>query len=70
MINVFWILLSLFLITIIFVRSPKNNGLASFTTKTNLLGSPSSAEQTLNNLTLIAILVYLLLAVQLNFNNR
>ena len=69
MMHVLWILLSLFLIIIIFLRSPKNNGLASFASKTNLLGSPSTAERTLNNLTLFLIIVYLLLAVQLNFNN-
>jgi protein translocase SecG subunit len=69
MLNLLWLLLSLFLIVIIFLRAPQNSGLASFATKSSLLGSPSSAERTLNNLTLIAIAVYLLLAVQLNFNN-
>ena len=69
MLNVLWILLSLFLIVIIFLRAPQNSGLASFATKTNLLGSPSSAERTLNNVTLLAIGIYLLLAIQLNFNN-
>nr|YP_010021037.1 SecG [Chaetoceros muellerii]QOK36056.1 SecG [Chaetoceros muellerii]UHB41385.1 preprotein translocase SecG subunit [Chaetoceros sp. DS1] len=69
MINVLWILLSLSLNIIIFVRSPKNNSLASFATKINLLGSPSSAERTLNNLTLLGIVLYLFFAIQLNFNN-
>ncbi|BCD42031.1 preprotein translocase SecG subunit (chloroplast) [Chaetoceros tenuissimus] len=69
MLNFLWILLSLFLIVIIFLRAPQNSGLASFATKTNLLGSPSSAERTLNNVTLLAIGIYLLLAIQLNFNN-
>lgn len=69
MLNFFWLLLSIFLIVIIFLRAPQNSGLASFATKSNLLGSPSSAERTLNNLTLIAIGLYLLLAIQLNFNN-
>lgn len=69
MLNLLWILLSLFLIVIIFLRAPQNSGLASFATKTNLLGSPSSAERTLNNVTLLAIGIYLLLAIQLNFNN-
>ena len=68
MLNVLWILLSLFLIIIIFLRAPQNSGLASFATKSNLLGSPSSAERTLNNLTIIAITLYLLIAIELNFN--
>ena len=67
MLNVIWILLSIFLILIIFFRAPQNGGLASFATKTNLLGSPSSAERTLNNLTIIAIIFYLLIAIKLNF---
>ena len=50
MINLIWLLLSVFLIFIIFLRSPQNGGLASFATKSNLLGSPSSAEKFLNNL--------------------
>ena len=67
MLNVIWIILSLFLIVIIFLRAPQNSGLASFATKSNLLGSPSSAERTLNNLTIIAITFYLLIAIKLNF---
>ena len=69
MLNLLWIILSLFLIIIIFLRAPQNSGLASFATKSNLLGSPSSAERTLNNLTLIAIAAYLLVAIELNFNS-
>ena len=69
MLNLLWIILSIFLIVIIFLRAPQNSGLASFATKSNLLGSPSSAERSLNNLTLVVIAVYLLIAIQLNFNN-
>jgi|TARA_B110000240_G_scaffold133942_1_gene148655 protein translocase SecG subunit len=68
MLNLIWILLSIFLIVIIFLRTPQNSGLASFATKSNILGSPSSAERTLNNTTVIAITLYLLIAIQLNFN--
>jgi protein translocase SecG subunit len=68
MLNLIWIVLSIFLITIIFLRAPQNSGLASFATKSNILGSPSSAERTLNNTTVIAITLYLLIAIQLNFN--
>nr|YP_009497753.1 preprotein translocase SecG subunit [Acanthoceras zachariasii]AWT40466.1 preprotein translocase SecG subunit [Acanthoceras zachariasii] len=69
MLNVIWLLLSCFLIFIIFLRAPQSSGLSSFATKTNILGSPSSAERFLNNLTAIAIFAYVLIAIQLNFNN-
>jgi len=69
MLNLLWIILSIFLIVIIFLRAPQNSGLASFATKSNLLGSPSSAERSFNNLTLVAIAIYLVIAIQLNFNN-
>ncbi len=63
--------ISLFLIVIIFLRIPQENvGLASFATKSNLLGSPSSAQRFLNILTAIGILVYLGIAIQLNLLNN
>jgi protein translocase SecG subunit len=68
MLTIIWILLSIFLITIIFLRAPQNSGLASFATKSTILGSPSSAERTLNNVTVVAMILYLLIAIQLNFN--
>ena len=59
--------ISLFLIVIIFLRIPPENvGLASFATKSNLLGSPSSAQRSLNLLTTFGIIVYLAIAVLLN----
>ena len=69
MLNILWIILSVFLILIIFLRAPQNSGLTSFATKSNFLGSPSSAERTLNNLTLISIVIYLFVAIKLNFSN-
>ena len=69
MLKLLWLLLSGFLIFVIFLRTPQNNGLASFATKSSLLGSPSSAERFLNNLTIILIITYLVLAIILNFNN-
>ena len=61
---------SLFLIIIIFLRIPQENvGLASFATKSNLLGSPSSAQRFLNILTAISILIYFGIAIQLNLLN-
>jgi len=64
-----WIILSIFLIFIIFSRVPKNQGLTSFATKSDLLGSPNSTECFLNNLTIASIFGYYLLAVQLNTMN-
>jgi preprotein translocase subunit SecG len=62
---------SLFLIIIIFLRIPQENvGLASFATKSNLLGSPSSAQRFLNILTVVGIFVYLGIATQLNLLNN
>jgi len=60
-------IISLFLIGIIFLRIPQESvGLASFATKSDLLGSPSSAQRFLNILTAFGILIYFGIAVQLN----
>ena len=60
-------IMSIFLIVIIFLRIPQENaGLASFATKSDLLGSPSSAQRFLNILTGFGILIYFGLAIQLN----
>jgi len=64
-------IISLFLIMIIFLRIPQENiGLASFATKSDLLGSPSSAQRSLNILTAFGILIYFGIAVQLNLINN
>lgn len=64
------VLISIFLIVIIFLRMPQENiGLASFATKSNLLGSPSSAHRFLNILTVFAILIYFVIAIKLNLNS-
>jgi hypothetical protein len=61
---------SVFLILIIFLRIPDRNvGLSSFATKSNLLGSPGSAQRFLNTLTGIGILIYFIVAFQLNLEN-
>ena len=67
MLNFLGVINSLFLIIIIFLRIPQENvGLASFATKSNLLGSPSSAQRFLNILTAVGILGYFGIAIQLN----
>ena len=62
-------IISIFLILIIFLRMPQENvGLSSFATKSDILGSPSSAQRSLNILTAIAILIYFAIAIKLNSN--
>ena len=70
MLKLIGVFTSLFLITIIFLRIPQENvGLASFAAKSNLLGSPRSAQRFLNILTGVGILMYLGIAIQLNLKN-
>jgi len=70
MLKLFAFLINIFLIVIIFLRIPQENvGLASFATKSDLLGSPSSAQRSLNILTAFGILIYFGLAVQQNLVN-
>lgn len=64
-------ILNVFLIVIILLRIPsENTGLASFATKSNFLGSPSSATRLLNIITAFGILIYFAIAIQLNLINK
>jgi hypothetical protein len=66
MLKLFGFLISIFLNIIIFLKIPQENvGLASFATKTDLLGSPSSAQRSLNIVTGVGILIYFAIAVKL-----
>lgn len=61
---------NVFLILIILVRIPdRNRGLSSFANKSNLLGSPGSAQRFLNTVTGIGILIYFIVAFQLNLEH-
>jgi len=63
-----WIIMSLFLIFIIFLRMPQETiGLSSFANKSDILGSPSSAKRTLNIITGLTVLAYVFFAFLLNF---
>lgn len=65
--TIFGSIVSIFLIAIILFRIPqKDVGLASFANKTDLLGSPSSAERSLNIVTITGIFLYLAIAFKLN----
>ena len=69
MLKLIGIFISIFLIFIIFIQLPQESiGLTSFANKTNLLGSPSSAQRFLDILTTTAIVVYVLIALKLNLS--
>lgn len=71
MIKLTGVLVSFFLIIIILLRIPQQTaGLTSFATKSNLLGSPRSAQRFLNILTSIGIVIYFIVAIQLNLMNN
>ena len=70
MLKLLGFIISVFLIVIIFLRVPQESaGLSSFATKTDLLGSPSSAQRFLNILTAFGIFIYFGLAIQLNLTS-
>ena len=67
----FGLFISILLIITIFLRMPQENmGLASFATKSDLLGSPTSAQRSLNILTAFGILVFFAIAVELNLTTN
>lgn len=71
MLKILAFIVNIFLIAIIFLRIPKENmGLASFATKSNLLGSPASAQRLLNIGTAIGILIYFVIALKLNLSSN
>ena len=71
MIKLLGLIVSVLLIGIIFLRIPQESlGLSSFATKSDLLGSPSSAERSLNIFTAIGILIYFGIAIKLNLVNN
>ena len=70
MLKIIGFFVSFVLIIIIFLRTPQeSSGLASFASKSNLLGSPGSAERSLNIITVIAILIYFTIAIKLNISS-
>jgi preprotein translocase subunit SecG len=67
MLKLIGFIVSLLLIIIIFLRTPQENvGLSSFATKSDILGSPSSAERSLNVLTIFGIFIYFGIAITFN----
>ena len=67
MLTIVGIFTSLFLILLILVRIPQDSvGLSSFANSSNLLGSPGSAQRILDIITVSCIILYFLIAFQLN----
>ena len=67
MLTTFGIFTSLWLISVILIRIPQDSvGLSSFANTSNLLGSPGSAQRFLDILTVSGIVMYFLIAFQLN----
>ena len=70
MLKLIGVIVSILLIIVIFLRTPQENvGLSSFATKSDILGSPSSAERFLNILTVFGILVYFGIALTFNLTS-
>ena len=71
MLKLIGFIISICLIILIFLRIPQESvGLSSFASKSSFLGSsPSSAERSLNILTIFLILIYFGVAIQLNLSN-
>ena len=69
MLTILGTVVSLFLIVIILIRIPRESiGLSSFANSSDLLGSPTSAQRSLDTLTVLAILLYCFVAFQINFH--
>ena len=67
MLKYLWFLLSIFLIFLVFLRMPQENiGWSSFANKSDILGSPTSAQKSLNIVTTILTLLYFIIAFLLN----
>ena len=70
MLKLFGLIVSIAIIGLIFLRIPRENvGLASFMNDNSFLGSFSSSQRTLNLLIGILLIIYLLIAFQLNVQN-
>jgi preprotein translocase subunit SecG len=63
LITLIWLVLSIFLISVIFLRlSDRDTGLSSLANKTGILGFRDSAQKSLDYLTIFGIVLYLIFA--------
>jgi protein translocase SecG subunit len=71
MLKIFGFIISILLIVAILLRMPQESaGLRSFATKSDILGSPASAQRFLNIVTTFEILIFFGIAIQLNLLSR
>lgn len=71
MLKIFGFIISIILIGIITLRIPKESvGLTNFATKNNVLGSPSSTQDSLDVLIVLGIFLFFGIAIQLNLTSR
>ena len=71
MLTILGIFTSLFVIVLILVRTPQDSvGLSSFANSSDLLGSPGSAQRILDIITVSCIILYFLIAFQLNIQTN
>jgi protein translocase SecG subunit len=66
MFKLIWLSSSLLVIVLILIQVPNNTGLESIASKTNFLGSPSSAEKFLTYSTWFCISIYIIFAIKFN----
>lgn len=66
MLKLIWLVLSIFIILLVLIRIPSSQGLTNFSINNNLIGSSTSTERFLNQLTWVFIIVYFLLALKFN----
>jgi protein translocase SecG subunit len=67
MLKIFGFIISVFLIFIVFLRTPEDSAsLTSFASKSKVFGSPRSSGRFLDRLTVVEIIIYLIIAFKLN----
>lgn len=66
MLKLIWLILSIFIILLVLIRIPSSQGLTNFSINNNLIGSSTSTERFLNQLTWAFIIIYFLLAIKFN----
>jgi len=70
MVKTIWLIVSIVILLLIFLRVPKNNtGLSSFANKVIILGSSTQIQELLDYIIITLILIYFAFALYFNYNN-
>jgi len=69
MLKIFWVSSNLFLIFLILIQVPSNNGLESIAGKSDFLGSPSRTLKILKIITWTLIVIYIVVACKYNIQS-